>query len=159
MSYLCVEFRVLQRAIRLMNGIAARLAILALIHARRARPAMHRRIVAVIGSRKRKHRYASQHHLPAPSRTETSSSTIVKFENSAHMVAVEEPGRLLMHLVNDVRPWLPVILPDRSSALRTRVFSSGGGQRISASQACGRRPRQRVRLAGTVDSFCSLQSS
>jgi hypothetical protein len=26
------------------------------------------------------------------------------FENSAHMMMQEDPGRLLMHLVNDVRP-------------------------------------------------------
>ena len=26
------------------------------------------------------------------------------FENSAHMTMVEEPGRMLVHLVEDVRP-------------------------------------------------------
>jgi len=28
----------------------------------------------------------------------------VWFENSAHMIMLEEPGRLLYHLVTDVRP-------------------------------------------------------
>src|ERR1700729_1592964 len=28
----------------------------------------------------------------------------VWFENSAHMIEVEEPGRVLLHLVEDVRP-------------------------------------------------------
>jgi len=29
---------------------------------------------------------------------------LVWFENSAHMVQIEEPGRVLMHLVDDVLP-------------------------------------------------------
>jgi proline iminopeptidase len=28
----------------------------------------------------------------------------VRFENSAHMMELEEPGKMLVHLVNDVRP-------------------------------------------------------
>jgi pimeloyl-ACP methyl ester carboxylesterase len=29
---------------------------------------------------------------------------LVRFENSAHMMELEEPGKMLLHLVNDVRP-------------------------------------------------------
>jgi hypothetical protein len=29
---------------------------------------------------------------------------LVWFENSAHMMHVEEPGKMLVHLVNDVLP-------------------------------------------------------
>jgi pimeloyl-ACP methyl ester carboxylesterase len=29
---------------------------------------------------------------------------LVRFENSAHMMELEEPGKVLVHLVNDVRP-------------------------------------------------------
>ena len=30
---------------------------------------------------------------------------LVRFENSAHMMELEEPGKVLVHLVNDVRPF------------------------------------------------------
>jgi len=33
------------------------------------------------------------------------SKRLVWFENSAHMMYVEEPGRVLMHLVEDARPF------------------------------------------------------
>jgi len=36
---------------------------------------------------------------------------IIWFENSAHMIATEEPGRVLLHLVNDVRPLAAKDLP------------------------------------------------
>lgn len=36
--------------------------------------------------------------VPAPKKG------FVWFENSAHMIEVEEPGRVLLHLVQDVRP-------------------------------------------------------
>ena len=29
---------------------------------------------------------------------------LVRFEHSAHMIELEEPGKLLLHLVRDVRP-------------------------------------------------------
>jgi hypothetical protein len=29
---------------------------------------------------------------------------LIWFENPAHMMQIEEPGRVLMHLVEDVRP-------------------------------------------------------
>ena len=29
---------------------------------------------------------------------------LVRFENSAHMMELEEPGKMLVHLVGDVRP-------------------------------------------------------
>jgi hypothetical protein len=32
------------------------------------------------------------------------SKKIVWFEDSAHMMAVEQPGQMLVHLVQDVRP-------------------------------------------------------
>ncbi|WP_165829166.1 alpha/beta fold hydrolase [Novacetimonas pomaceti] len=38
---------------------------------------------------------------------------IIWFENSAHMIATEEPGRVLVHLVQDVRPFAGNDLPDR----------------------------------------------
>jgi pimeloyl-ACP methyl ester carboxylesterase len=37
-------------------------------------------------------------HVEAPSKK------LVWFENSAHMMQIEEPGRVLVHLVEDVRP-------------------------------------------------------
>ena len=37
-------------------------------------------------------------HLKAPSKH------LVWFENSAHMMYLEEPGKVLVHLVEDVRP-------------------------------------------------------
>lgn len=37
---------------------------------------------------------------------------LVWFENSAHMMQIEEPGRVLMHLVQDVRPLAGSDLPD-----------------------------------------------
>lgn len=36
---------------------------------------------------------------------------LIWFENSAHMIATEEPGRVLVHLVNDVRPLAAEDLP------------------------------------------------
>jgi esterase/lipase len=32
---------------------------------------------------------------------------LIWFENSAHMMQIEEPGRVLVHLVEDVRPLAP----------------------------------------------------
>lgn len=37
--------------------------------------------------------------IPAPDKK------LVGFENSAHMMMIEEPGRVLVHLVQDVRPY------------------------------------------------------
>ena len=37
-------------------------------------------------------------------RVHAPAKKIVWFENSAHMMMVEEPGRMLVHLVEDVRP-------------------------------------------------------
>ncbi len=53
-----------------------------------------------------RHDFATSHiaaadwfdHVHAPEKK------LVWFENSAHMVMEEEPGRFLLHLVNDVRP-------------------------------------------------------
>jgi len=38
-------------------------------------------------------------------RVQAPDKKLVWFENSAHMAMVEEPGRFLLHLVQDVRPW------------------------------------------------------
>jgi pimeloyl-ACP methyl ester carboxylesterase len=38
-------------------------------------------------------------------RVHAPSKKLVWFENSAHMVQIEEPGRLLVHLVEDIRPY------------------------------------------------------
>jgi pimeloyl-ACP methyl ester carboxylesterase len=40
-------------------------------------------------------------HVQAPARK------LVWFENSAHMMMVEEPGEFLLHLARDVRPLAP----------------------------------------------------
>jgi pimeloyl-ACP methyl ester carboxylesterase len=40
------------------------------------------------------------------------SKKLIWFENSAHMIATEEPGRVLVHLVQDVRPFAGRDLPD-----------------------------------------------
>jgi pimeloyl-ACP methyl ester carboxylesterase len=53
-------------------------------------------------------------HLKAPSKT------WVWFENSAHMMALEEPGRVLVHLVQDVRP-LAVAAGDAPPSERTKA--------------------------------------
>jgi len=37
-------------------------------------------------------------------RVQAPKKGFVWFENSAHMIEVEEPGRVLVHLVEDVRP-------------------------------------------------------
>ena len=37
-------------------------------------------------------------------RVQAPKKGLVWFENSAHMIEVEEPGRVLVHLVEDVRP-------------------------------------------------------
>jgi pimeloyl-ACP methyl ester carboxylesterase len=44
---------------------------------------------------------------------------LVWFENSAHMMSIEEPGKVLMHLVQDARP-LAVAAGDAAPAERTR---------------------------------------
>jgi len=36
--------------------------------------------------------------------TEAVAQGLVRFENSAHMMELEEPGKMLVHLVRDVRP-------------------------------------------------------
>jgi pimeloyl-ACP methyl ester carboxylesterase len=56
--------------------------------------------------------FAGRHDLTTPSevaaawlkRVRAPRKQIIWFENSAHMMAVEEPGRVLFHLVKDVRP-------------------------------------------------------
>lgn len=57
--------------------------------------------------------FAGRHDETTPSavpaewikRVEAPSKKIVWFENSAHMMQIEEPGRVLVHLVEDVRPY------------------------------------------------------
>ena len=46
-------------------------------------------------------------HVKAPGKK------IVWFENSAHMMPVEEPGRFLVHLVEDVRPLASIVMAPR----------------------------------------------
>ncbi len=56
--------------------------------------------------------FAGRHDETTPSevpaawikRVRAPTKKIVWFENSAHMMQIEEPGRVLMHLVQDVRP-------------------------------------------------------
>ena len=56
--------------------------------------------------------FAGRHDSTTPSsvtaawfaRIQAPSKKLVWFENSAHMMMVEEPGRMLVHLVEDVRP-------------------------------------------------------
>jgi esterase/lipase len=38
------------------------------------------------------------------SKVQAPKKQLVWFENSAHMMMVEEPGQMLVHLVQDVRP-------------------------------------------------------
>jgi proline iminopeptidase len=57
--------------------------------------------------------FAGRHDFTTPStvaaewyqRIHAPSKKLVWFENSAHMMMVEEPGRFLLHLVQDVRPY------------------------------------------------------
>jgi proline iminopeptidase len=57
--------------------------------------------------------FAGRHDSTTPSsvvaewfgRVHAPAKKIVWFENSAHMMMVEEPGRMLVHLVEDVRPF------------------------------------------------------
>ena len=42
---------------------------------------------------------------PWMERVQAPSKKLVWFENSAHMIQIEEPGRVLVHLVEDVRPY------------------------------------------------------
>jgi proline iminopeptidase len=68
--------------------------------------------------------FAGRHDLTTPSnvtaewidRVEAPSRAIYWFENSAHMMTVEEPGRLLLHLVQDVRPLAAVSAPRKTVA-------------------------------------------
>lgn len=63
--------------------------------------------------------FAGRHDNTTPSenvaawlpRVDAPFKKIVWFENSAHMIATEEPGRVLVHLVNDVRPLAGKDLP------------------------------------------------
>jgi pimeloyl-ACP methyl ester carboxylesterase len=56
--------------------------------------------------------FAGRHDSTTPSsvtadwfaKIQAPSKKLVWFENSAHMMMVEEPGRMLVHLVEDVRP-------------------------------------------------------
>jgi proline iminopeptidase len=56
--------------------------------------------------------FAGRHDFTTPSgvtaewfaKIQAPSKKLVWFENSAHMIMVEEPGRMLVHLVEDVRP-------------------------------------------------------
>ena len=56
--------------------------------------------------------FEGRHDLTTPSqvtaewmtRVQAPAKKLVWFENSAHMMAVEEPGKVLVHLVEDVRP-------------------------------------------------------
>ena len=56
--------------------------------------------------------FEGRHDLTTPSevtaewlaRVKAPKTKLVWFENSAHMMAVEEPGKVLVHLVQDVRP-------------------------------------------------------
>lgn len=56
--------------------------------------------------------FAGRHDLTTPSdvvadwikRVKAPKKKIIWFENSAHMMMVEEPGRMLVHLVQEVRP-------------------------------------------------------
>ncbi len=53
-----------------------------------------------------RHDYATSHTLAAEwfGRIAAPSKRLFWFENSAHMLMQEEPGRFLYHLVSDVRP-------------------------------------------------------
>jgi pimeloyl-ACP methyl ester carboxylesterase len=53
-----------------------------------------------------RHDYATSHELAAAwfATIKAPSKRLVWFEHSAHMMMHEEPGRFLMHLVNDARP-------------------------------------------------------
>jgi pimeloyl-ACP methyl ester carboxylesterase len=53
-----------------------------------------------------RHDYATSHALAADwfKRIEAPSKKLVWFDNSAHMVMQEEPGRFLYHLITDLRP-------------------------------------------------------
>jgi pimeloyl-ACP methyl ester carboxylesterase len=53
-----------------------------------------------------RHDYATSHTLAAEwfKRIEAPSKKLVWFDNSAHMVMQEEPGRFLYHLITDLRP-------------------------------------------------------
>jgi pimeloyl-ACP methyl ester carboxylesterase len=56
--------------------------------------------------------FEGRHDLTTPSqvtadwmtRVQAPSKKLIWFENSAHMMEVEEPGKVLVHLVQDVRP-------------------------------------------------------
>jgi pimeloyl-ACP methyl ester carboxylesterase len=53
-----------------------------------------------------RHDYTTAHELAAEwfNKISAPKKEFVRFENSAHMVMQEEPGRFLFHLVTDVRP-------------------------------------------------------
>jgi pimeloyl-ACP methyl ester carboxylesterase len=56
--------------------------------------------------------FLGRHDLTTPStvaaewfgKIQAPKKKLVWFENSAHMMMVEEPGQMLLHLVQDVRP-------------------------------------------------------
>jgi pimeloyl-ACP methyl ester carboxylesterase len=59
--------------------------------------------------------FAGRHDFTTPSsvtaawieKVHAPTKKLIWFENSAHMIMVEEPGRMLVHLVEDVRPLAP----------------------------------------------------